>query len=77
MGHKGNDGQNGGKKILQNVNTDEGRQRYRSLNNALRQETDRAKEAWWERECNEMEELGRKGMTDVLYSKVQKLSDFN
>src|SRR5215469_8613615 len=57
-----------------NVNTDVGRQMYRSLNNELRRETNKAREAWWESECKEMEELGRRGLTDVLYSKVAELS---
>jgi hypothetical protein len=35
-----------------NVNTAEGRKRYRRLNNELRRETDRAREKWWEVECD-------------------------
>ena len=58
-----------------NVNTEAGRQRYRSLNNELRRETDRAKEAWWENECREIEDLGRRGLTEVLYSRVKSLTE--
>jgi len=31
-----------------NVNTDKGRQKYKSLNNELRRATDKACEKWWE-----------------------------
>ena len=58
-----------------NVNTDAGRQMYRSLNNELRRVTEKARRTWWENECREMEDLNRRGFTDVLYSKVSKLSE--
>ena len=49
------------------INTDRSRQLYKTLNNELRRETQKAKEAWWESECKQMEELGRKGLTSVLF----------
>ena len=42
------------------VNTDEGRTKYKKLNNKLRRETDKAKEQWWKEEYTELEELERK-----------------
>src|SRR5215470_8116657 len=48
---------------------------YRSLNNELRRVKERAKQEWWENECNEMEELGRRGLTDVLYSRISRHSE--
>ena len=60
-----------------NVNTDVGRQKYKSINNELRREANTAKEAWWENECREMEELGRRGKVDVLYSRVASVSEGN
>jgi len=60
-----------------NVNIDAGRQKYRSLNNELRWEANRAKEEWWENECKEMEELARRGRVDILYSRVATVSDGN
>ena len=56
------------------VNTDEGRRKYRQLNNELRRETEKAKEAWWEEECKELEMLDRIGRPDLLYSKVKTLT---
>jgi len=58
-----------------NINTETGKQMYRSLNNELRRVTERAKQEWWENECNEMEELGRRGLTDVLYSRISRHSE--
>ena len=59
------------------VNTDEGRTKYRKLNNELRRETDKAKEQWWKEECTELEELERKGRTDLMYAKVKQLTNRN
>src|SRR4029077_1545421 len=44
-----------------NINTDEGRKEYRRLNNALRRETDKAREKWWEARYKELEEHDKKG----------------
>jgi len=57
-----------------NVNTENGRQMYRRLNNELRRETERAREIWWERECTEVEELDKRGRSDIVYAKIKKLS---
>jgi hypothetical protein len=57
-----------------NVNTDEGRKTYRKINNELRRETDSAKEKWWEKECCELEEMDRRGRSDLMYAKVHELT---
>lgn len=36
-----------------NVNTAEGRRKYRELNNELRRTTNRSRDQWWEEECRE------------------------
>ena len=55
-------------------NNEEGKVRYRQLNNDLRREVAKAKEAWWNRECDELEELNSKGRSDLVYAKVAKLT---
>ena len=51
-----------------------GRQRYRQLNNELCREVDKAKEKWWSKACDELEELDSKGRSDLLYAEVAKLT---
>ena len=53
--------------------TAEGQAKYRQLNNELRRETERARSEWWERECEEMEELDKRGRSDLVYAKVKQL----
>ena len=54
--------------------TVEGKAKYRQLNNELRRETEKAREVWWERECEEMEVLDKSGRSDLLYAKVKQLT---
>jgi len=54
--------------------TAEGQAKYRQLNNELRRETERARSEWWERECEEMEELDKRGRSDLVYAKVKQLT---
>src|SRR3990170_4212832 len=56
------------------TNTQNGKKKYRQLNNELRRETEKAKEKWWEKECKELEELDSRGRSDLGYAKVNKLS---
>jgi hypothetical protein len=56
------------------VNTEEGQRMYNQINNALRRETDKAKEEWWETECQEIETLDKRGRDDLVYDKVKKLT---
>jgi len=60
-----------------NVNTEIGKRTYRKLNNELRRETDRAKEEWWKKECEELEELNRRGRSDLVYGKIGQLTKKN
>src|SRR5437867_4823184 len=55
-------------------NDEQGRQRYKQLNNELRREAAKAKEEWWNKECAELEELDSKGRSDLVYAKVAKLT---
>ena len=57
-----------------NSNTEEGKKRYRQLNNALRRETDKARENWWKEECEELEEMDKKGRSDLMYAKVKQIT---
>ena len=56
-----------------NVRTKDGDNMYKKLNNELRRETDAAREDWWKSECNELEELDRRGRSDLMYKKVKIL----
>jgi len=44
------------------------------LNNQLRRHTDKARQKWWEAQCQEMEELHKKGVMEQLYRKVKTLT---
>ena len=57
-----------------NVNSDEGRKKYRELNNQLRRATDKARQKWWEEQCQELEVLEKSGRSDLLYQKVTQLT---
>jgi len=48
------------------VNSEEGRPRYRVVNNQLRRETEKAKEKWWDKQCTELEGMNKMGRTDLL-----------
>ena len=43
-----------------NVNTEIGKTKYRQLNNELRDETDKARDKWWDEQCDELQELKKK-----------------
>jgi hypothetical protein len=57
-----------------NVNSEEGRRKYRKLNNQLRRATDKARQKWWEEQCEELELLEKRGRSDLLYQKVTQLT---
>ena len=59
---------------VENESNEEGKKRYRELNNELRREAAKAKETWWSRECKELEELDKKARSDLVYDKVAKLT---
>ena len=56
-----------------NVNTDEGRQKYKSVNNQLRRATDKAREKWLEEQCSELEQYGKQGRMYLTYRRVAEL----
>ena len=59
---------------FKNLNTVEGRESYRRMNNELRRETDKARESWWMSECEELEEMDRRGRSDLMYAKVKEIT---
>jgi len=57
-----------------NINTEEGKRNYRKLNNELKRETQKAKDTWWENECQQLEQLCERGRSDLMYGKVKQLT---
>lgn len=57
-----------------NVQTDDGKRKYRQLNNKLRRECNKAKIEYWKEQCKDIEELERKGRIDQMYEKVRALT---
>ena len=53
---------------------EERKKMYRQINNEVRRETDKAREAYWDRVCNELEEWKSKGRTDLVYARVARLT---
>jgi hypothetical protein len=58
------------RRIWKNNNTEEGKTKYKKLNHELRRATDKAREDWWEEQCQELENMEKKGRSDLMYSKV-------
>ena len=56
-----------------NVNTTEGRRTYNRLNNALRRETDKAKEKWLTEQCEEIEKYEKAGRSDLMYKHAREV----
>jgi len=48
----------------------EARQKYRKLNNKLREVTQKAKEEWWVQKYEEIEELDKQGKQDQMYKVI-------
>ena len=57
------------------VNTEDGRKKYRRLNNELRRITDEAYENWWKEECASLELLERQGRIDLLYARIKEITE--
>ena len=51
-----------------NVKTQEGKKKYRELNNQLRRETDKAREDWWREQCKELEEMDTRGRLHLMHA---------
>lgn len=58
-----------------NSKTESGRRKYRQLNNEVRRETQKARESWWNNQCNELQELEKKGRSDLTYNKIKQLTE--
>ena len=56
-----------------NVNNEEGRKMYKKFNNMLRRETDKAKQKWLEQQCEEIEELDKRGRSDLMYIRAKEM----
>ena len=56
-----------------NVNTIEGRRMYNQLNNALRRETDKAREKWLTEQCEEIEKYEKSGRSDLMYKHAKEV----
>ena len=46
---------------------------YKKLNNLLRRETDKAKQKWLKEQCEEIEELDKRGRSDLMYAKAKEM----
>src|SRR6218665_3756491 len=57
-----------------NVKTQEGKKKYRELNNQLRWETDKAREDWWREQCKELKEMDKGGRSDLMYARVKEVT---
>ena len=55
----------------------EANQAYKRLNNKLRKTTDKAREAWWRQQCEDIEVMQRSGRYDQVYDKIRRLSKKN
>ena len=54
-------------------NSEEGQRMYKKLNNLLRRETDKAKQKWLKEQCEEIEELDKRGRSDLMYAKAKEM----
>ena len=45
----------------------------KKLNNLLRRETDKAKQKWLEQQCEEIEELDKRGRSDLMYIRAKEM----
>lgn len=56
------------------VNTEDGRKKYKEVHKELREVTDKARERWWEEQCQDIEEMDKKGRNDLVYDRVRQLT---
>ena len=57
-----------------NVSTENAVKKYKQLENELRRETDKAKENWRMKLCQNLDKQDSKGRSDVLYRKEHHLT---
>ena len=53
---------------------EEGLARYKQLHKELKKETEKARESWWKMQCDELEKMGKKGRSDLMYERVKILA---
>ena len=62
------------RRIWKGDDTDLGRAQYRTLNNELSRETNRARDDWWTEQCLEIEEFDRRGRPDLMYARIKQIT---
>ena len=58
---------------LKGVHSEEGLVRYKQLYKELKKETEKDRESWWKTQCDELEEMDKKGWSDLMYERVKIL----
>ncbi|KAG8237372.1 hypothetical protein J437_LFUL017384 [Ladona fulva] len=53
---------------------EEGKRKYRKLNNELRRECEKARKKWLDEKCNEIEELEKTGKYEEAYRKIKEFN---
>ena len=56
-----------------NVETEEGKKRYRKLNNELRRETEEARKKWMKQKCDEIEKMEKEGKYEMMYKLANEI----
>ena len=56
------------------INTEIGRKNYKKLNNELRRETQRARDTWWQEICHNIQDLEKRGQTDLMYHRIKEVT---
>ena len=56
------------------VHSEEGLARYKQLHKELKKETEKARESWWKVQCDELDEMDKKGRLDLMYERVKILA---
>ena len=56
------------------ITNEDGKRRYKILNNELRRKTERARESWWNSMCEDLEKLDKEGRSDKMYQKIKQIT---
>ena len=62
------------KRKWKHQSTEKAKSDYKRLNNQLRKTTDKAREQWWEEQCDNLEKLQRDGRQDLVYEQIKTLT---
>ncbi|KAJ8882023.1 hypothetical protein PR048_018511, partial [Dryococelus australis] len=57
-----------------NTGNEEGRKRYRKLNNALRRGTEQRRERWMKEKCEEIEKVEKEGKYEMMYRMAREIA---